>query len=267
MRQKTIYEIVSAASVEEFCQLRDIVLRAEKWSTDDHIRSCADPKRDGSYLANEICLFGGNSLVNRVRGVIDGTGAGGPDYDVIVKDVADRLKANYPADSTVVQIEEAIIAKVLGHVLTNMSEAEREALIDECKESGMAWTSGASVMALQQAFRAGGFRSYQLLVIVVNWVVKQAIGVGLVNTGLSLATNAMLTRTASILAGPIGMTVTGLITAFQIAGPSYKVTLPSVVFIAYLRRMQEAGHCGKCGANFVGGNTKFCSECGAKLPQ
>ena len=94
MRQKTIYEIVSAASVEEFCQLRDIVLSAEKWSMDDHIRSCADPKRDGSYLANEICLFGGSSLVNPVRGVFDGTGAGGPDYDVIVKDVADKLKAN-----------------------------------------------------------------------------------------------------------------------------------------------------------------------------
>ena len=148
-----------------------------------------------------------------------------------------------------------------------MSEAEREALIDECKGSGKAWTSGASAMALQLAFRHGGFQSYQLLVNVVNWVVKQAIGVGLVNTGLSLATNAMLTRTASIIAGPIGLAFTSLITAVQIAGPSYKVTMPSVVYIAYLRRVQEAGHCGKCGANFVGGNTKFCSECGAKLPQ
>lgn len=267
MRRKSIYDILRAATRDEFCQLRDIVLRAEKWSMDDRIRSCTDPKHDGSYLANEICLFGGNSVVNRFRGVIDGTGAGGPDYDVIVKDVADKLKANYPAGSSVEEIESAMIQKVLGDAWTQMNEAQRVALLDECKLSGKAWTSGASAMALQAVFRAGGFRSYQLLVIVVNGVVSKAIGVGLVNTGLSLTANAALTRTASILVGPFSWPVTILTTAYQIAGPSYKVTVPSVLYIALLRRRQEAGHCGKCGAIFVGGNTKYCSECGEKMPQ
>lgn len=254
-------EILSAASIEELHQLRDIVLSAGKWSTDDEIRDdYTDPKIDGPYLGREIRKFGGNSFANVYRDE-------GPDYQEVVEDVADKIKANYPEGAPVEEIESAIINKVLGEAWTKIRDAERDALIAECKLSGKEWMGGGSAAALQAAFLAGGFQSYMILVVVVNAIVRQAIGVGLVASGLTLAANAALTRTAAILVGPIGWAISGLVMAIQLAGPSYKVTIPSVVFIAYLRRKQEAVQCGWCEAILLGSSSaKFCPECGKELP-
>ena len=237
---KSIYDILDAASIEELDQLRDIILSADKWSTDDSIKSESirnmGSRIYGMILAHEIIRFGGNSIANFVRDWDDNDP--GLTYDVIVKDVADKLNASYRADASDEEIEDAIIVKVLGDVWDEMSDAERNALISECNPSGKAWMVGGSKAAIQTAFLAGGFESYKLLVIVVNAVVKQAVGVGLMSSGLSLATNAALTKTASIVLGPIGLVFTSILTAIQIAGPSYKVTVPSVLYIALLRRKQ-----------------------------
>ena len=83
----------------------------------------------------------------------------------------------------------------------------------------------------QAVFRAGGFKSYQLTLIIVNAVLKALIG-----RGLSLAGNAALTRTMAILTGPIGWVITGLWTAIDIAGAAYRVTIPAVIQVAALRQ-------------------------------
>ena len=261
---RTLSDVLGAASIEELHQLRDIVLSADKLSTDDLIKGdYTDPAIDGPYLASEIRKFGGNTFANIVRD-------DGPPYKEVVTDVADKMKANYRKGASVEELETAIINTVLGNAWEKMSTAEREALIAECKlsgksgKSGKAWMAGGSAAALQAAFKAGGFASYKLLVVVVNGMVRKAIGVGLASSGLSLATNAMLTRTAAIIVGPIGWAITGIITAIQVAGPSYKVTIPCAVYIAYLRKIQESVQCDKCEA--ILSPSEFCSECGAKLP-
>jgi len=83
----------------------------------------------------------------------------------------------------------------------------------------------------QAIFRAGGFKSYQLTLVVVNGVMKALLG-----RGLSFAGNAALTRTMSILTGPIGWAITGIWTAVDIAGPAYRVTIPAVIQVAVLRQ-------------------------------
>lgn len=255
---RTLSDVLSAASIEQLHQLRDIVLSADKLSTDSLIEGdYTDPAIDGPYLGKEIRKFGGNSFVNIFRDE-------GPPYREVVEDVAEKIKATYPKYATVEELEATVITKVLGDAWARLSKAERNALIAECKLSGKAWMAGGSAAALQAAFLAGGFQSYMILVIVVNAVVRQAIGVGLVAGGLSLAANAALTRTAAILVGPIGWITTAIIAAIQVAGPSYKVTIPCVVFIAYLRRIQASVQCSKCDAAFLS-PSKFCSECGAEL--
>ena len=258
---KSLDQILSTASIDELHQLRDIVLSADKLSTDDLIKGdYTDPEIDGPYLGREIRKFGGNSFANIFRD-------DGPDYKEVVEDVADKIDAPYRKGCSVEDLEAAIITKVLGDAWAKMSEAERQVLVGECKLSGKAWMAGGSVAALQAAFLAGGFTSYMILVIVVNAVVRGAIGVGLMTTGLSLATNAALTRTAAVLVGPVGWVMTALITAIQVAGPSYKVTIPAVIFIAYLRIMQNAVQCGECEATLIfGASAKFCQECGTRLP-
>ncbi len=83
----------------------------------------------------------------------------------------------------------------------------------------------------QAVFRAGGFKSYQLTVIIVNAVLKALIG-----RGLSFGGNILLTRTMAILTGPIGWFITGAWTALDVAGPAFRVTIPAVIQIAALRQ-------------------------------
>lgn len=66
-------------------------------------------------------------------------------------------------------------------------------------------------------------------------IVANAVSKSLLGRGLAMASNAALTRWLSIFAGPIGWSVTAIWTAIDIAGPAYRVTIPSVVQIAYMR--------------------------------
>ena len=93
------------------------------------------------------------------------------------------------------------------------------------------FTDQAIMAAVQAGIRAGGFLSYQITVIVANYIARLLLG-----RGLTLATNAALTKGLSLFIGPIGWAVTGIWTAFDIAGPAMRVTLPACIIIASLRK-------------------------------
>ena len=125
--------------------------------------------------------------------------------------------------------------KILEDAIDKMSPEERAEL---AREFGIANTGNITGEALTAifigVFKAGGFKSYQLTVIIVNAVLKALLG-----KGLTLAGNAMLMRVASILTGPIGWALTGAWTAIDIAGAAYRVTVPAVIEIAFLRKLSE----------------------------
>lgn len=72
----------------------------------------------------------------------------------------------------------------------------------------------------------------ELAVIVVNAVARLILG-----RGLSLVANAMVTRVLGIVTGPIGMTLTALWLAADLAGPAYRVTIPAVIYLAAMREI------------------------------
>ena len=57
--------------------------------------------------------------------------------------------------------------------------------------------------------------------------------------GLSLVANAWLTKIASILTGPIGWAITAIWTSADMAGPAYRVTIPTIIQVIYLRALTE----------------------------
>jgi uncharacterized protein YaaW (UPF0174 family) len=177
-------------------------------------------------IVEELQRFGGNSFVNIIRG------GKGVLYKEILIDVCDKLKVNYNKNSNVERIETNLLMKILEDALEQMSDQERKEL---AKSIGLKNTQSFSAQTMtgifQAIFRAGGFKSYQLTLIIVNAILKAIIG-----RGLSLAANATLTRTMAILTGPIGLVITGLWTAIDIAGPAYRVTIPAVIEISALRQ-------------------------------
>jgi hypothetical protein len=67
-----------------------------------------------------------------------------------------------------------------------------------------------------------------------------------------------------VFAGPVGWAATILWTLVDIAGPAYRVTIPCILHVAYIRQKSLVIACPSCGEiNPKSGN--FCQSCGAKI--
>ncbi|WQU81156.1 hypothetical protein KVD08_07635 [Helicobacter pylori] len=151
-------------------------------------------------------------------------------------EVCNKLKVNYNKKSDTTLIEENMLSSILQKSLEKMSDEEIREL---CDELGVKNTNKLGKQALSTAaltlFRMGGFKSYQLALIVANAVIK-----AIFQRGLSLGANAALTRGLSILTGSVGWIITGVWTAIDIAGPAYRVTIPACIVVATLRLKAQA---------------------------
>lgn len=232
-------------------------------------------KRDRNVIVEEIRRFGGNSIANVIRDLRNSLSFGGvldnllPDanhavtYQEIVRDVAEHMKVQFSESSTVSYIEQGILIKLLSDSYEKMSAEERANLLKDLGIADISVLKPGATAILIGAAKLGGFKTYQIALVVANAVAKAILGKGLTFTG-----NQVLTKVISAATGPIGWVVTGLWTAADLASPAYRVTVPCVVQIAFMRQKALARlsskPCGKCQAN----NTldaKFCTECGAEL--
>lgn len=175
-------------------------------------------------IIDELQRYGGNTFANILRG------GKGVCYREILIDVAKKMKVNFNSKSSVEVIEMNLLQKVFIDALENMTDNDLKEVMRDLDIKTTSIGKQAMIAAIQAAIRAGGFASYKIAVIVANAIAKALLG-----KGLSLAANAAVTKYLSIFAGPIGWAVTVIWTAIDIAGPAYRVTIPAVIQIAYMR--------------------------------
>ncbi len=227
-------QFLNRASNDDLRLLSDIVVRdkegnfrlTEDLSGTDVFRNNYPHNIKGMLpeLINELRLFGGNSIANFFRGE-------GPEYSEILRDVADRNDVSYNRYATDEMVEQYLLQKLFNDSLTGASDDELKKMLEELGYPTTNFARQAAMATLMAAWKAGGFQSYILLVSVVNAVMKFLVG-----RGLSLAANAALSRMASIVMGPIGWVLTALWTFIDVAGPAYRVTVPAIIQIAYIRQ-------------------------------
>lgn len=227
-------QFLNKASNDDLRLLSDIVVRdkegnfrlTEDLSGTDVFRNNYPLNIKGMLpeLINELRLFGGNSIANFFRGE-------GPEYSEILRDVADRNDVSYNRYATDEMVEQYLLQKLFNDSLTGASDDELKKMLEELGYPTTNFARQAAMATLMAAWKAGGFQSYILLVSVVNAVMKFLVG-----RGLSLAANAALSRMASIVMGPIGWVLTALWTFIDVAGPAYRVTVPAIIQIAYIRQ-------------------------------
>lgn len=191
--------------------------------------------RYADLIGDEIRLFGGNSFANLFRG-------GGPEYGEIVSDVCSQIKVEIASGEPIAELERKLITKIFQDAWERMGAADREAFFEELRKAGyngrdFSMAAPIATIMAQIGVRMSGFFMYRMAIIVANAVAKQILG-----RGLTFAANAALTRTIGVFAGPIGWAVTAVWTAVDLAGPAYRVTIPCVLHIGYLRqkKMYEA---------------------------
>ncbi|MFC2355040.1 MAG: DUF3944 domain-containing protein [Capnocytophaga ochracea] len=179
-------------------------------------------------IAEELQHYGGNTFANGLRGT-------GVSYREILTDVAKKQKVNFNSNNSVEQIEQYILQSIMEKAIEEMSEEELKKFLTEIDAGKTVGTKQAMTAGALTALRLGGFTTYKMAVIVANAVAKSLLG-----RGLTLAGNATLTRGLSVVLGPIGWIITGLWTLFDIASPAYRVTIPCVIQVAYMRlKLQE----------------------------
>ncbi len=182
-------------------------------------------------IAAELQRFGADTVASFVRG------GKGVLYREILADVCKQLKVTFSEGDDVPGAEGRVLLKVVEVSLEKMTEEERAAFVKSAAEDfagGVFDIKNASVpaimAALQSAIAAGGFAAFQVATIVANAVTTFVLG-----RGLGLAANAGLMRMMGMFAGPIGWAVTGILSVPLVSGPAFRVTIPAVITVAYLR--------------------------------
>lgn len=198
---------------------------------DSRYRTCFNDYQSAwSVIAGELQQFGGDSLLNMAR-----LGRG-VTYREILIDVAKKMRVNFNKKSTTEKIEMNLIMKVVEDALEKMSEEDKREIVKEMKLDVEQITTQVIIATLQTAIRMGGFRSYQLALIIANSISKVMLG-----RGLAVATNAGLARALSIFAGPIGIAINVILTIPLFTGPAYRATIPATIQVAYMRQKMLHG--------------------------
>lgn len=176
-------------------------------------------------IVSELQRFGGNSLLNMLRG------GKGVSYREIVRDVAEHLDVGCPKEQDIAGIESAILMQVVAKSLEKMSDDEKQRFF---AQFGMVYDgaiAGVALAALAALVARGGLASYNLALVAANAVARAVAG-----RGVTLAANAGVARGIGAFAGPIGWALTAIWSAYDLASPAYRVTVPCVVQIAYMRQ-------------------------------
>ncbi|CNJ89634.1 Uncharacterized protein conserved in bacteria [Yersinia intermedia] len=165
-------------------------------------------------LVRELQHFGGNTFVNLFR-------RNGVSYNEIVDDVASHLKIKVPAFTSVEEKEALIIDCVFASSWKKMSDDERSQILRDMGISGSVSMDKLSRIDMP---------TWQRAALVANGLAQATAG-----KALPLIAGLGIGRVLGVLTGPVGLVITGLYTAYDIASPAFRVTLPCVVQIAWIR--------------------------------
>ncbi|MDY4335686.1 hypothetical protein SOV78_16985 [Pectobacterium brasiliense] len=165
-------------------------------------------------LVRELQFFGGNTFANLFR-------RNGVSYSEIVDDVASHLKIKAPASFSVGEKEALIIDTVFTSSWNKMSDEDRRQILNDMGISTAVNLSKLSRMEMPPLQRAA---------LVANGLAQVTA-----DKALPLVAGLGIGRVLGVLTGPVGLAITGLYTAYDISNPAFRITLPCVVQIAWIR--------------------------------
>lgn len=184
---------------------------------------------DRHDIASEIRLFGGNTIANAVRG-----GEGVP-YQELVIDAAKHLKVDAESWEDAPSLEARILRKLFLDALDAMpSDMRRATLSDvglgELVDSGRAQIAAA----VREAPAHGGIRM-KVAAFVAESTATSVLGRGLAIAGQAGVASTVLASGAAAAAASVGAPFALVFGAMALAGPAYRVAVPCVIQVAYIR--------------------------------
>ncbi|MCX4177382.1 MULTISPECIES: hypothetical protein [Paraburkholderia] len=186
---------------------------------------------DRNLMADEIRLFGGNSVANTMRG---GEGAS---YHEIVGDAAKHLKLDVHGSESVPYVEAQILRRLLLDALDGMSDAQRRSTLSDVGLGDLPGTTRAEVAsALREAPLHGDVR------LNVAAFVADSTATSVLGRGIAVGAKAGLAPTIAggLALGTAFIPLALVFGVVALASAAYRVTVPCVIQVAYIR--QKAYH-------------------------
>ncbi|TKI70464.1 zinc-ribbon domain-containing protein [Sulfurimonas crateris] len=200
--------------------------------------------------------FGGNTFANMWRGY-------GVGYSEILEDVCKQMKVNMPDGASLNTMELSLVTKMTEEAIEKMTPEELEEFAKGINPKATDFSKQAVLIIARVAIKQAGFTAYKLLTKLIY-----IIGTKILGKTVPFVVYQTSTKWLGAFAGPVGLALTTAWTLFDIAGPAFRVTIPSTIYIASLRqaKLYEASHnkCPKCETSNET-NAKFCAECGTTL--
>lgn len=171
-------------------------------------------------IAHEFQLYGGDSVVNFVRG-------NGIPYRNILMDVCDKKKVNYNKKSATEKIEKCFIQKIFEDVINEMDDEQlKEVLKDLQLDSGKYDSIRAVKEILLTTCMSPAFVG-KLMTLIASTIVPRFAVKTIAMMGLS--------QIGALFVPAINLLMAGWLAKDLMTGPAYRVTIPGVVFIIYMR--------------------------------
>ncbi len=186
----------------------------------------AGPKTPEELL-DQIRYNGSNDIARMMRG---GTMV---DYLKIVRDAAKKMNVMYSNDESEEVIEKRIFINIFERAWQTMSDKEREPIKKLFKEQG-ADAQNISKLLIEGTL----FDFLPTIGYLVTWNIARIVALASAReVGAGALTGFFSEGIGALLIGPIGLIVgVALTAAFDIAGPAYRKTIPTVLQVAYMRQ-------------------------------
>ncbi|MBP2641519.1 MAG: hypothetical protein H6Q66_2470 [Firmicutes bacterium] len=190
----------------------------------------AGPKTSEELLA-QIRYNGSNDIARMVRGgaVVD--------YLTIVRDVAKKMDVEWSREESAEEIEKRIFINIFERAWKAMSDQEREPIKKFFEDHG------ADAQNISKLLIEGTLFDFLPTVgYLVTWNIARIVALASAReVGAGALTGFFSEGIGALFIGPIGLVLgVALTAAFDIAGPAYRKTIPTVLQIAYLRQKSEA---------------------------
>ena len=174
-------------------------------------------------ISNELLKYGSNTLATFWHNEPDS-------YETVLRRVCKQMDVRTMEQDSVTKMERNLLTTLCQDTLNKMSERELRLLANENGIPDKRLTRQALTAALLMAIRTSRAILTRIAARVIQYIVEIITIRGVATAGIETATRAV----GGVL-GPIGWIALGAWTVYDISSPAYRVCVPAVLQVAYMR--------------------------------
>ena len=174
-------------------------------------------------ISNELLKYGSNTLATFWHNEPDS-------YEIVLRRVCKQMDVRTMEQDSVAKMEHNLLTTLCQDTLNKMSERELRLLANENGIPDKTLTRQALTAALLMAIRTSRAVLTRIAARIIQYIVEIITVRGVATAGIETATRAV-----SGALGPIGWIALGAWTVYDISSPAYRVCVPAVLQVAYMR--------------------------------